>query len=310
MTDAFIQPVPRSRHDTIGGILVGLAALQFGVVIVLGKRVSAVADPLPVEAMLAVRFAIAAVFMAGVLAALRRPLVAARGERRGLALLAVFGYGVEATFFFLALRHGTAAAVTLLFFLYPVIVALMAWFAGRGTPGRLTVLALACALAGAAIVVVTGAGLQIETIGIAFAFTSAFTYSAYLVAADVVLRRTASLTSGMWVSAGAGIGLFVWANATGHWRLPVGGIEWWPIVGMGIATAGAFVCLMEGIQRIGALRTAIVSALEPLSSALLAWVFLGEGVTWGIALGGVLILGGAVMASLARRTTPQEQQIT
>jgi drug/metabolite transporter (DMT)-like permease len=45
-----------------------------------------------------------------------------------------------------------------------------------------------------------------------------------------------------------------------------------------------------------------------LSSALLAWVFLGESVSLGTVAGGVLILSGAVIASLSR-ATPQEQQI-
>lgn len=299
-----------ARHDAVGGVLVALAALQFGVVILFGKQLTDGPDAMPVEAMLAVRFAVAAVVMAAALAALRRPLLAARGERRGLALLSVFGYGVEATFFFLALQHGTAAAVTLLFFLYPVIVALGAWLAGLGTPGRMTVVALACAIVGAITVVVTGAGLEIDTLGVVFALVSAATYSGYLIAADIVLRRTQSLTSGMWVSGGAAIGLLGWAVATDAWRLPVDGRGWWLVVGMGVATAGAFVCLMEGIQRIGALRTSIVSALEPLAASLLAWVVLGERVTGGVALGGTLILAGAITASLSRRARPQEQQIT
>jgi drug/metabolite transporter (DMT)-like permease len=129
------------------------------------------------------------------------------------------------------------------------------------------------------------------------------------VAADVVLRRTNSLTSGMWVSAGASVGLFLWSLAIGHWRAP-SPAEWGPIVGMGFATAGAFVCLMEAIRRVGALRTAIISALEPLAASVLAWIILGERVSGGVAFGGALILSGAVTASLARRTPPaQEQQI-
>ena len=79
---------------------------------------------------------------------------------------------------------------------------------------------------------------------------------------------------------------------------------------MGFATAGAFVCLMEAIRRVGALRTAIISALEPLAASVLAWIILGERVSGGVAFGGALILSGAVTASLARRTPPaQEQQI-
>jgi drug/metabolite transporter (DMT)-like permease len=296
-----------TRRETIGGLLVGVSALQFGFVVLLGKFVRR--HGLSVEAMLSIRFGLGALLLAAALIALRRPLLAAPGERAGLAMLALVGYAVEATFFFTALGHGTVAAVTLLFFTYPVLVTLGTWAIGRGTPARQTLLALGCALIGAAIVVGTGAGLQIETLGVVFALASATTYTGYLIGADVVLRRTNALTSAMWVSAGASIGLFLYASAIGHWRLPAGSTEWFLLVGMGLASAGAFVCLMEGIQRIGAVRTAIVSALEPFAAATLAWMFLGEDVTWGIAVGGTLILVAAVTASLARGATPQEQQI-
>jgi drug/metabolite transporter (DMT)-like permease len=49
--------------------------------------------------------------------------------------------------------------------------------------------------------------------------------------------------------------------------------------------------------------------MEPLAAAALAVVLLGESVTGGIALGGALILVGAVAASLARTATVQEQQV-
>jgi drug/metabolite transporter (DMT)-like permease len=262
-----------------------------------------------VYSLLAIRFGVAAVVLFALLVALRRPLAAVEGERAGLAVLAVCGYAVEATLFFLALEHGTAAAVTLLFFIYPVVVTLMSWATGGGRPGRLTLLALVCAVSGAAVVVATGTGLSIQARGVIAALGAATTYSAYLVGTDRVLRRTSPLTSAMWVSAGASLGLFAFAGLTGNGSLPEGWGEWWPVIGMGLATAAAFVCLLEGIRRIGAIRTAIVSAMEPLAAAVLAVLFLGESVTGGIALGGALILVGAVAASLARVATVQEQQV-
>jgi drug/metabolite transporter (DMT)-like permease len=249
------------------------------------------------------------VVLFALLLAFRRPLAAAEGERAGLAVLAVCGYAVEATLFFLALEHGTAAAVTLLFFVYPVVVTLMSWAAGGGRPGRLTLLALVCAVSGAVVVVATGAGLSIQARGVVAAVGAATTYSAYLVGTDRVLRRTSPLTSAMWVSGGASLGLLAFALLTGNGSLPNGWGEWWPVIGMGLATAAAFVCLLEGIRRIGAVRTAIVSAMEPLAAAALAILFLGESVTGGIALGGALILVGAVAASMARVATVQEQQV-
>ncbi len=295
------------RAEALGGLFVGLAAAFFGSVVVLGKH--ALASGLTVSSLLAIRFGVGAVILVVALIALGKPLGGAEGERAGLGALAVCGYAVEASFFFTALRHGTAAAVTLLFFTYPVFVTVMSWLTGSGRPRRLTMFALVCALVGAAVVVGTGSGLAIETAGVAFALASALTYSAYLVGADRVLRRTNPWTSAMWVSAGASIGLVVYSALSGNAELPSGWSGWWPVLGMGLATAAAFVCLLEGIQRIGAVRTAIVSAMEPLAASLLAFVFLDESVTAGVAVGGTLILVGAIGASLTRAATPQEQQI-
>jgi drug/metabolite transporter (DMT)-like permease len=284
----------------VGGVLAAAASLQFGAIVVTGKRV--VERGMSVESMLAYRFGVAAVLLAVLLSALRRPLVAARGERGGLALLAVVGYAAEATFFFTATRHGTAAAVSLLFFTYPVFVTLGAWLAGRGAPARLTIVALACAFAGAAIVAGAGSGLAIEAAGVVFALASALTYSAYLVGSDVVLRRTSPLTSAMWVSAGASASLFAFSVVASRYTSPQVAADWWSILGMGVASAGAFACLLGALQRIGAVRTAIISATEPLSAAFLGYVFLDEGVGAATAIGGLLILVGAVVASAARAT--------
>ena len=296
-----------TRRDVVGGLLAAAASLQFGAIVVLGKRV--LQRGMTVESMLAQRFGVAAVVLAICLVTLRRPLLAEPGERAGLAALAVFGYAIEASLFFTAARHGTAAAVTLLFFTYPVFVTLGVWLIGRGAPARLTLLALACAVAGAAIVAGTGAGLAIETAGVVFALAAAVTYSAYLLGSDLVLRRTSPLTSALWVSAGASVGLFVFSAIAGLYTPPQVTADWWAILAMGLGTAGAFVCLLGALQRIGAVRTAIVSATEPLSAAFLGWVFLDESVSAGTAIGGALILVGAVVASLARAATPQEQQI-
>lgn len=294
------------RPGTFGALLVGLASLLFGTVVIFGKL--ALREGVSVSSMLAIRFAVAAMLLAGALLATRRPLLAARGERTGLTVLALCGYAVETSFFFSAAEHGTAAAVTLLFFTYPVFVTLGSWLLGRGAPARLTIVALTCAVGGA-VVVATGGGLAIDGIGVVFALGAAFTYTGYLVGADAVLKRTNAMTSSMWVSAGASAGLFAYALAAGQWAAPGGWDAGWPIVGMGLASAGAFVALLAGLQRIGAVRTSIVASTEPLAAAFLGFAFLDERVTLGLVIGGALILAGAVIASIARPATAQEQQI-
>lgn len=286
-------------------MLVALASLQFGTVVVLGKL--ALRTDLPLMSLLAFRYALSALLLAAILLVLRQPLAAARKERLGAVILGVATYAVESSFFFAALRHGTAATVTLLFFTYPVFVMLGSMGLGHGTPTRKVVGSLAFGVGGAAIVVGSAGGLSIAGLGVAFALCSAVMYSAYLMGADAVLRRTTPLTASMWVNASVAVALGGVALATGGMRPPSGWAEWGPILAMSAASSGAFVCLLAGLRRLGAVRTAIIAATEPLASALLAFAILGEEVRLGTAIGGALILGGAVMATMARtRPLPVE----
>jgi drug/metabolite transporter (DMT)-like permease len=291
--------IEAGRVDALGGVFVVLAAFQFGGVVVLGKIVTD--HGLPVASFLAIRFGLAGVMLAIALAALGQPLLAARGERLPLAVLGMAGYAVEAALFFAAVKRGSAAAVTLLFYTYPVWVTLAALVLGQGLPGLLLGASLASAVAGAALVIVSSGGLDITTVGIAFALASAFTFAVYLTGADAVLRRTNALTGSMWVSAAAGVALAVFAGATGSAELPDGGGQWAAVAATAAFTAGAFVCLFAGLRRLGAVRTSIVSAMEPLVASMLAVIFLNESLRPGTIWGGVLILAGAIAASLARR---------
>jgi hypothetical protein len=76
---------------------------------------------------------------------------------------------------------------------------------------------------------------------------------------------------------------------------------------MGLASAGAFFCLFAGLRLIGAVRAAIVAALEPLSTAALSFVFLDEPLRAGTLAGGALILAGATAAGVARRAEPEPE---
>ena len=284
------------RSGVIGGILVASSSTLFGIVVILGRLTAD--SGMPVPALLALRFAGCAIILAAVLVATRGPLAAAKGERAGAAAAGVAGYAVEASFFFAALRHGNAAPVTLLFYTYPILVTLASWLLGRGAPSRLTIASLALGIGGAGLVVAGSGDLAIRTIGVVLALCSAATYTGYILAADRVLRRTQPLTSSLWVSGAACVGLAAFAAATGSLALPARERDWLAIAGMSVATAAAFVCLFAGLKRLGAVRTAIISSTEPLAAALLAVAFLGETVGLAVAIGGALIVAGAVLASL------------
>src|SRR5438445_803124 len=108
---------------------------------------------------------------------------------------------------------------------------------------------LAAALGGAALVVATGHGVQIDGVGVAFALGSSFAFALYLMGADLVLKETNSLAGAMWVSGSAAGGLAIYAVVSGAGKLPHGWHQWGPVLGTAAVSAGAFFLPFAGLRR-------------------------------------------------------------
>ena len=294
------------QRDVVGGLLTAVAAILFGAIVTIGR--SATVRDVPVSSLLAVRFGTAAAVLALILVARRQSLRPAPGEGRRLALLGAVGYAVESAFFFLALGRGTAATVTLLFYTYPVWVAVLTAALGMGVPGALVGGSLLAAVAGSGVVVASSGGLDITALGIGFALASAFTIAFFLIGVDTLITRTPSLASSMWIALSASAAHTTFALVSGTGRL-LHAEEQIPVLSMGVLTSGAFFLLFLGVRRLGAVRASIISSLEPVAAAGLALAFLAESVRLGVLAGGALILGGAVAATLARGVREPEDAL-
>jgi drug/metabolite transporter (DMT)-like permease len=280
-------------------------ALQFAVVVMFGKEAAAGDLPFP---MLALRFSGQSVLLFVVLIAIRKPLLPSPGERLPLILASTIGYGTEAALFFSALNHGKAGAVTLLFYMYPVLVMLATIGLDRRPPGWRLFLALLLAIGGSVVVIVGGGEVEVAPLGIVLALATSVAYTAYLITADRTVRTTDPLTAAAWLGAGAAIANVAFAIAFDVRELPAASS--WPfLLGMAVFSAGAFAAMLGGLQLVGAVRNAIIGVMEPLGVAVLAALFIDEPITAPTAIGGLLILGGAVLATLVRTTRVREPDV-
>ncbi len=293
------------RGELVGSLLSALMACSFAVVVILGKEVQAGQPPF---VMLAIRFGGQSLLLFATLMLLGRPLLPQRGERLWVALAGTIGYGSESALYFSALNHGSAAAVTLLFYTYPVWVMLVTIGFDRKAPPPALFAALGLALVGSAVVVLGGGPADLATMGIVLAIATSFAYTAYLVTTDRKVRRTDPLTAAAWLGLGAATANLVYGFAFGAVVVPPLD-DWWRLAGMAIFSAAAFAAMLAGLQRVGAVRNAIIGVMEPLTVAILAYLFLSEPVTVAVAVGGILILGGAVIAALVRTTSVAEPNL-
>jgi drug/metabolite transporter (DMT)-like permease len=279
------------RGELIGSGLSMAMAVLFAGVVILGSKVQAGGPPFVT---LAIRFGGQSVLLVGLALMLRRPGLPAPGERLALALAGTLGYGTEAALYFSALNHGSAAAVTLLFYTYPVWVMLATIALDRRAPSPPLFVALALAIAGSAVVV----------LGLA----TSLTYTAYLIGTDRHVRRTDPVTAAGWLGAGAATSNVVFAIAFGSFVVPAGATPA-RVAAIVLVSAGAFATMLAGLQRVGAVRNAIIGVMEPLTVAVLAAVFLDQPITATVAVGGALILVGAVIASVVRTTRIAEPNV-
>ena len=296
MSDARTRRAATPRQELLGSALSALMAIQFAFVVILGDRLQDGGPPFP---MLAARFGGQTALLFAALLLLRRPLAPNRGERLPLAL-AGLGYGIESGLYFSALNHGKAGAVTLLFYTYPVWVTLAAIALDRRAPASRLFAALGLALGGSAIVIVGGGEIEVQPLGILLALGTSVVYATYLVTTDRRVTTTDPIVAATWLGGGAMLAhLAFWAVFGG--TVPGLG-DAAAVAGTVSLSAGAFAAMLGGLQLVGAVRNAIIGVLEPLAVALLAAVFLTEPLSPSTAVGGALILAGAILATLVRST--------
>lgn len=274
------------------------AAFSYAVTVVLNRSLAG--QGVDAAAVLSVRFGVAGAGLLALLAAQRRSLLPAPGERWRVFALGLIGYGAESTVFFAALEQGTTAAVSLLFYTYPAVVTLLEWGMGRAPVDRRRLVALGLSTVGTALVIAAAGGVSISRVGVIVALCASGSFAVYLLASEAWVRRTDALTTGAWVAIGATVSLAGRGLATGSLSPEPG--HWAQLVANGLATSFAFGLMFAALRRIGAGPTAVVMTLEAFFAIVLAAVFLDEGLRPLQGVGGIAILAATVLIGRARRT--------
>ena len=283
---------PADRRDLA---LALLGAFFFGCTVLFSRTVAR--EQLASSVALGIRFGVAGVILLGVLTARHRPLLPPSGERIRALALGLCVYAVESTFFYMGLQRGTAAAVALIFYAYPAVLAVVETVTGAIRLRAQTLVALALSVSGSAIVAIGGGKVAISGTGVLLVIGSVVMFSTYALLGHRVIPRTDSLTAAAWTAIGASIGVTLFGALQGTLELPSGG-AFAALVANGCVTAAAFTLFFMVLDRIGPTRTGICMAFEAVTGIGLAAIFLGESIRLVVGIGGIAVLAGAVMAAL------------
>lgn len=275
------------------------AAAAFASLAILGSLADGAG--LRYETLLQWRFGAAAL----VLALAGRLTVSLPARRRILLLGSGLIYTLQTSLFFAALGRITAGTTALLLYLAPLFIVLYSLALGR-RPRRGQMVAVVLGVLGLAVIAGLPSPADADVLGLALAAAAGATYAGYLLAGEVVFAGIPPLVTTAHTVAGAALG-FVALDLirSGGLDLPAGSRQWWIVAGtVVIPTLIAIPLLFGAIGALGAGPAAVITNTEPLFTLAYAAALLGQAISPSQAVGGSLILAGAVVAqrSAARAT--------
>lgn len=273
-------------------LFVSGAAAGFGTIAIFGEI--ALAIELPLATLLPIRFAVAALVVAGLAFVRGWPFPPSLRDWFATLGLGVL-YTVMTLCFFRSLRFLTAGTATIVLYTYPTfVVALSTVLLGETVTARKLV-ALCLTTGGVALVAGTGT-VDNAPVGIGLALGAALLYAVYTIGSRALSPSLAPRTLMLGVLLGASGSMVGYGVVDGGFALPTGAAEVGVVLGIAlVATVIPHLLFYEGVARLEASRVGLVSTVEPVVTVALGAALLGEPLTLFVLGGGVLVLGGVLL---------------
>lgn len=217
-------------------------------------------------------------------------------------VLGLLGYYLSSYLDFLGLEHISAGLERLILFLYPTMTVLLSAFIYKRSIGRNVMIAMLLSYAGILFVFLHDFGTNKGNIvlGASFVFTSALTYSTYLVGAGHAIARigaTKFTAYAMVVASAASLLQFGVTHPVSALVQPIKVYELSFAMAI-FSTVLPIFLLSYAIRRIGSASSSLIGSAGPVATIALAYVFLNEAVSLLQMLGTSLVLAGVVTVSL------------
>ncbi|MFJ8461618.1 DMT family transporter [Lysinibacillus xylanilyticus] len=178
-----------------------------------------------------------------------------------------------------------------------VLVPIFSSFIEKKLPSKAVSFAIICTMIGITILTTHGSvSFQKGDIVVAIA---ALCYSIYLLLNSSFTKNVESISYGIYQLGFAGLYALILTFIFETPTLPSTTTAWIAIIGLGvICSAFCFVGQTVAQQYTSATHTGLIFSLEPIFAAMFAMMFIGEGITIKLLIGGSFILIGNLVAQL------------
>jgi drug/metabolite transporter (DMT)-like permease len=305
MTNVQDRAITIPGETGAGTVYTLLAALGFGAVSTL--TLVATHQGVSLWVVLMWRYVIGAVVMVMFVGTQHYPRMPWREALRFIVL----GGGGQALLVGMALSstasfHITAAMLAFLFYTYPAWVTLVQTIRGAEPVTARRLAALALSFGG--IVVIAGAPLaggasmaSLPWNGIALALGAAMIYGMYIPLMQWMQKKHPVAVTSAYGKIGSAFCFLILALSDQTLTARMSGTAWMAIIALTLfSTVMPSVFFLMGLMRLGAVRTAIVSTVEPFLTTVLGALVLSQAITANTLVGGAMIVAAVVLLQFRR----------
>ena len=285
----------RKLNDKVAGYISGMVSgATYGMIPLFSLPV--LSEGLGFDSLLFYRYLMAAVVMAMIQLVRRRSLAI---SMRDVPLVLLLGglFAFSSVFMFMAFDYMPTGLVSTMYFVYPVITAVMMslLFRERMTWGR--VLSLVLSLMGIGMLYVSDGEERMSFYGVLLTFAAALVYALYIVITNNSRIRTMpSSTLAFWSLAIGAVIFFVRADCGMALQAVPSARAWGLILLLAIVpTVVSCTALVMSIRYVGSTITSILGASEPVTAVLCGTLVFGEPMSWRILMGIVVIIVAVVV---------------
>ncbi|OPC78124.1 EamA family transporter [Embleya scabrispora] len=302
---------PSTRAGWGGGLLLALvSATSFGMSGSLARGL--LSSGWSPGAIVLARIGLAALVVAPfAVVALRGRWHRLRTQARTVLVYGVLGLAGAQFCFFSAVTTMDVAPALLIEYTAPAAVVVWLWARRGRRPRPFTLAGIGLAAAGLVLAVDLFSGADLAWSGVAWALAAMVGLTAYfLIAADtdtglppVALTGAGLVVGTITLAVLAALGLLPMHAGLDPADYRAGSTPWWvPVLLLGLVTAAlAYTTGTAASRRLGSRTASFVALLEVVASVGFAWLLIDEAPNASQTVGGLLIIGGVVLAGLDNR---------
>lgn len=211
-------------------------------------------------------------------------------------MLGAIGYSGSSGFYFLSSLYTGTGLSMVIFFSYPLVIALISWLTHGKTLTLKSIICLILMTIGL-ILLSYSSHTSVNWLGIFFGIIAASCYAAYVIGSkELSSKLIDSHVSTVTVCFSCSL-IFLTLTSFAHsFALPHHLKAWYYLLALGIlATALPIQLMLEGLKQVSSIKASIISVLEPLVTVFIGVLALHEPISYLQYIGAFIISASAIL---------------